>query len=137
MDSLGPLIGPVRSSRGNDAPDACPLTAFPPPPPPRWGRHSFPSGRMHQTTPPLYTALVTRALSTLSSAVLPCWCLTGPQQSVLVANLSLLVKGFEKEDSGIRSIVAGIWNRVKSSLSGWKFVYGMIEVRKRIVVSFE
>lgn len=112
MDSLGPLIGPVvppaettrpmrvRSERVSSSSN-------------RLGPSSLLSfGADARTT--LCMALVTRALSTLSSAVLRCWCLTGPQQPPIGGceslSLFLLEKGLgiEKEDSGIRSIVAGI-----------------------------
>lgn len=112
MDSLGPLIGPVvppaettrpmrvRSERVSSSSN-------------RLGPSSLLSfGADARTTSCM--ALVTRALSTLSSAVLRCWCLTGPQQPPIGGceslSLFLLEKGLgiEKEDSGIRSIVAGI-----------------------------
>lgn len=89
MDSRGPLIGPVAPP-AETTPDACPL-------PPRRGNRAGPwllfflRGGCTQR-PDVYT-LVTPAISTLSSAVLPCWwCLTGPQPPTnRPANLSLSI----------------------------------------------
>lgn len=112
MDSLGPLIGPVVPPAETTRPMRV-----------RSERVSSSSNRLRPSSLLSFgadarttscMALVTRALSTLSSAVLRCWCLTGPQQPPIGGceslSLFLLEKGLgiEKEDSGIRSIVAGI-----------------------------
>lgn len=130
MDSLGPLIGPVVVP-----PDACPrflLLLF-------LAVVSFPSGRMC-TPRNLCIALVTRALSTLSSAVSQCWCLTGPQQppiggcEYIYLFLFLLAKVGRRNTFDTLQVL--FVPRVKSSLTDWKFVYGnaMIEIRRGIVL---
>lgn len=115
MDSLGPLIGPVVPPAETTRPMRVRSERVSFSSSNRLGPSSLLSfGADARTTSCM--ALVTRALSTLSSAVLRCWCLTGPQQppiggcESLSLFLFLLEKGLgiEKEDSGIRSIVAGI-----------------------------
>lgn len=113
MDSLGPLIGPVVPPAETTRPMRVRSERVSFSSSNRLGPSSLLSfGADARTTSCM--ALVTRALSTLSSAVLRCWCLTGPQQSPIGSceslSLFLLEKGLgiEKEDSGIRSIVAGI-----------------------------
>lgn len=141
MDSLGPLIGPVvppaettrpmrvRSERVSSSSN-------------RLGPSSLLSfGADARTTSCM--ALVTRALSTLSSAVLRCWCLTGPQQPPIGGceslSLPLLVgKRVGDREGGFGNTVDRCWycSFPRNHLAGWKFVYGnaMIEIRKGIVL---
>lgn len=79
MDSLGPLIGPVVPPAETTRPMRVRSERVSSSSSNRLGPSSLLSfGADARTT--LCMALVTRALSTLSSAVLRCWCLTGPQQ---------------------------------------------------------
>lgn len=113
MDSLGPLIGPVVPPAETTRPMRVRSERVSSSSSNRLGPSSLLSFGADARTRSCM-ALVTRALSTLSSAVLRCWCLTGPQQPPIGGceslSLFLLEKGLgiEKEDSGIRSIVAGI-----------------------------
>lgn len=129
------FVGPVNWTRRRSS--RC-VSAFPPPPLPRRRLLSF--GADVHPEELVYSARNSCAIDVIEHRVSQCWCLTGPQQppiggcEYIYLFLFLLAKVGRRNTFDTLQVL--FVPRVKSSLTGWKFVYGnaMIEIRRGIVL---